>query len=175
MNAFYHIRDWEEANHNILFSFKWEKNIMLVVLVIIIMATLFAVSISFNVVVSDRKKEIGMLKVMGLTPGKIETVFLLKGLFISLIGIFLGTLFSFFILYNFKEFIYILDTSFSFISENLSIINKESSYSGNFYFDWGFSDIAVIYTLNIFSVLAAIYFPVKRINRYSVAESVRNA
>lgn len=174
MNAFFQIRDWEEANHNLLFSFKWEKTLMLIVLVIIIIATLFAVSISFNVVVSDRKKEIGMLKVMGLTPERITMIFLLKGLFLSLIGIVLGTVFSYFLLSYFKDFIVLVDTSFSFISENLSLISKESTYSGAFSFEWSLFDILVIFVLNVFSVLLATYFPVKRINRYAVSELIRN-
>lgn len=174
LNYYYQIKDWEEANRNMLFSFQWEKNIMLFVLALVIAATLFSVYIAFNVVVADRKKEIAVLRVMGLTTGRIEKIFFFKGLFIALIGIVSGFLIAFLALYNLKEIIYILENGFSFFSENLSLISKESSYGKAFLFSWSLKDLLVVFGLNFFAVFLATYYPVKRLNRTSMAENMRN-
>ncbi len=174
MNFFYRIRDWEEANKNMLFSFQWEKNIMLFVLVLIIAATLFSVYIAFNVVVADRKKEIALLRTIGLTTQKIEKIFFFKGLFISLLGGVLGFLFAFLALYNLKEILYIIESGLNPLFNNLSLISKESSYSKNFNFSWGFKDMAVVFGLNFFAVFLATHYPIKRLNKTSMAENMRN-
>ncbi|PKL13886.1 MAG: hypothetical protein CVV50_02985, partial [Spirochaetae bacterium HGW-Spirochaetae-6] len=93
LNFYLQVRDWEDTNRNILKSFTVERVLIMVVLVIIIIATLLSVYIGLNVVVADRRKDIGILKTMGFTPRRIENVFFIKGLFISVISISLGTLF----------------------------------------------------------------------------------
>ncbi len=174
LNFYLNVKDWQETNRNILFSFKWEKLIMSIVLLIIIIATLFSVYIGFNVVVSDRKKDIGILKTLGLSSYRIENIFLIKGLFISIISISLATLFSFLILYNLKDILFLLEKSFSFFSKNIQIISKDSSYRSGFLFEWDFFDFIWVYFLNIISVLIATFYPVRRINKYTISESVRN-
>jgi lipoprotein-releasing system permease protein len=173
-SIYLNVKDWEEMNRNILYSFEWEKNIMIVVLTIIILATLFSVYIAFNVVVADRRKEIGLLKLMGMRYRNIQQIFLLKGLLIGTIAIVLGTLVSFMILYNLQDLVTTLESSLSFLIPGFHIVSRESTYGGGLYFEWSFWDMGIVFVLNIFSILVATYYPVKRINRYTISESIRN-
>lgn len=168
-------RDWMQMNRNILFSFKWEKNIMILVLILIIIATLFSIYISFNVVVNDRKKEIGILKTLGMTNKKVQLIFYLKGLMIGSIGIVLGTLCAYVLLSNLENLLKALEQGLHFYGK-FDFAYKESSYfRKGILYNWSFWDMFIVFILNICSILIATYFPVKRINKYNISESIRNA
>ena len=95
----YWTKSWKEYNANLFHAAEYEKYIIFFVLLIIIIAASVNVSIILFVSVIKRYMELSMLKVMGMTKASIVFMFTCQGLLIgffgALLGLFLGWLLSF--------------------------------------------------------------------------------
>jgi lipoprotein-releasing system permease protein len=70
---------------------KLEKLAMALILFLIVLVAAFNIISTLIMVVSDKTREIGILKSMGLTSGTVLRIFILQGIVIGLIGTALGT------------------------------------------------------------------------------------
>jgi len=170
--SYYKVNDWEKLNSNILFSFKWEKTIMTVVLVIIIIACLFSVYVGYNVVISDKKIDLGILGVLGLDSLKIKKIFILKGILMGFIGIFLGLSLSGFMLNNIYFIIQGILNALSLLG--IKILSAKIYYTASLGLNWDFFDIFIISLFNMFIVIFAVFLPIKKIEKSTISEIIRN-
>jgi len=169
----YRINDWERLNANLLFSFKWEKTIMTVVLIIIIIACLFSVYVGYNVVISDKRIALGILGILGLDGFMIKKVFIIKGLIMGIIGVIAGLSLSGLILNNIYYIISFIVRFFNIVG--ISFLSSKTDYTSSLGLSWDFIDIFLISFLNIFIVILAVFFPVKEIEKQTISEMVRNS
>jgi len=88
--------DWQEKNYNLIKWMEYEKVLMGLALGIIIIIAAFNIISSLIMNVSDKKREIGILRAMGATRSQIARLFLYQGALIgivgSVVGVFLGLL-----------------------------------------------------------------------------------
>ena len=70
----YKIDEWQELNRPLFEALKLEKLGMAVVLVLIVLVASFNIVSTLVMLVSDRTKEIGILRSMGMTGRSIGTV-----------------------------------------------------------------------------------------------------
>ncbi|HEX7090159.1 MAG TPA: lipoprotein-releasing ABC transporter permease subunit [Longimicrobiales bacterium] len=82
--------DWMTLNRQLFSALKLEKLAMSVILFLIVLVAAFNIISTLIMVVTDKTREIGILKSMGMTDGQILRVFVLQGLTIGLIGTALG-------------------------------------------------------------------------------------
>jgi len=82
--------DWMTLNRQLFSALKLEKLAMGVILFLIVLVAAFNIISTLIMVVTDKTREIGILKSMGMTDGRILRVFVLQGLTIGLIGTALG-------------------------------------------------------------------------------------
>ena len=82
----------EEKNQNFFYALRLEKLIMTVILFLVIISALFTIMGTLVMVVSEKKRAIGILKSMGAKPRSIMTMFVLEGFFIGLIGSLIGVI-----------------------------------------------------------------------------------
>lgn len=87
----YYTESWMQLNAELFSALKLEKLAMLVILSLIVLVAAFNIVSTLVMVVTDKTKEIGILKSMGLTDRRVLRVFMLQGLTIGLIGTALGT------------------------------------------------------------------------------------
>lgn len=78
-------------NQVLLSALALEKLTMFVLLSLIALVASFNIFATLMVKVVEKTKDIGILKALGFTSGKILAIFSLQGLFLGLIGVFLGT------------------------------------------------------------------------------------
>jgi lipoprotein-releasing system permease protein len=78
-------------NQVLLSALKLEKLTMFVLLSLIALVASFNIFATLMVKVVEKTKDIGVLKALGFTSGKILAIFSLQGVFLGLIGVFLGT------------------------------------------------------------------------------------
>ncbi|MBI4409795.1 MAG: FtsX-like permease family protein, partial [Gemmatimonadetes bacterium] len=86
----YWTSDWMTLNRSLFSALKLEKLAMALILLLIVVVAAFNIISTLIMVVTDKTREIGILKSMGMTDGGVLRVFMLQGLTIGLIGTALG-------------------------------------------------------------------------------------
>ena len=86
----YRTDDWMAMNGALFSALKLEKLAMFVILTLIVVVAAFNIVSTLVMVVTDKTREIGILKSMGMTSGRILRIFVLQGLVIGVVGSLLG-------------------------------------------------------------------------------------
>lgn len=86
----YYIRTWMDMNRNLFSALKLEKFAMFVILTLIVIVAAFNIISTLTVMVTEKAKDIGILKAIGATRAAIMAIFSLQGLIIGLIGVIFG-------------------------------------------------------------------------------------
>lgn len=85
-------RDWQEQNSSLFQALQLEKLGMGVILLLIVVVAAFNIVSTLTMVVTDKTREIGILKAMGLPARSVRHVFFMQGLVIGLVGTTIGLL-----------------------------------------------------------------------------------
>jgi lipoprotein-releasing system permease protein len=80
------VRDWREINRNLFSALKLEKFAAFVLLSIAIMVASFCIVCTLLLMVTEKGKEIAILKAIGATDGAILRIFMLEGVLIGAVG-----------------------------------------------------------------------------------------
>ncbi|NBD14335.1 MULTISPECIES: ABC transporter permease [Corallococcus] len=88
----YRARDWGEMNKNLFSALRLEKLVMGIILSIIIIVAAGLIVATVIMLVLEKRKEISVLKALGVPDGGIVKIFLAEGLQIGVAGGFLGLL-----------------------------------------------------------------------------------
>lgn len=86
----YNIQSWMELHGSLFSALKLEKLAMAVILSLIIIVAAFNIVSMLTMVVTDKTREIGILKSMGMTDAAVLRIFILQGLTIGAVGTILG-------------------------------------------------------------------------------------
>ncbi len=78
--------DWQQQNSSLFQALKLEKLGMTVILMLIVLVAAFNIVGTLTMVVSDKTREIGILKAMGMPAKSIRRIFLAQGVVIGLVG-----------------------------------------------------------------------------------------
>jgi len=89
-NSVYHTMDWMDLNHGLFTALLIQQIGMSVVLALIIVVAAFTVVATLIMVVLDKKKEIALLKAIGMSDFAILRVFLYQGGIIGVVGTVIG-------------------------------------------------------------------------------------
>ncbi|MBN1210615.1 MAG: ABC transporter permease [Myxococcaceae bacterium] len=88
----YRSRDWSETNRNLFSALRLEKLVMGIILSIIIIVAAGLIVATVIMLVLEKRKEISVLKALGVPDGGIVKIFLAEGLQIGVAGGLLGLL-----------------------------------------------------------------------------------
>ena len=81
---------WMDLNRNLFSAMKLEKLVMFIIVSLIIMVAAMNIFSTIYMMVMDKRKSIAILKTMGASNRRITKVFVAPGLYIALLGSFLG-------------------------------------------------------------------------------------
>jgi lipoprotein-releasing system permease protein len=84
------VRDWRELNKNLFSALKLEKIATFIILSIAILVASFCIICTLLLMVTEKGKEIAILKAVGATDNAIMKVFMTEGIIIGAIGTMLG-------------------------------------------------------------------------------------
>jgi lipoprotein-releasing system permease protein len=87
----YWTRDWTEMNRNLFSAIQLEKTAMFVILTLIIFVAAFAIISHLILMVSEKRREIGVLRALGASTRSITLVFMAEGVLIGVVGTAVGT------------------------------------------------------------------------------------
>ena len=82
--------DWKQQNGSLFKALQLEKVVMSIILLLIVIVAAFNIVSTLTMVVSDKTREIGILRAMGMKAGAIRTIFLVQGLVIGAVGTAIG-------------------------------------------------------------------------------------
>jgi lipoprotein-releasing system permease protein len=88
----YRTEDWEQQNSALFRALKLEKLGMSVILGLIIMVAAFNIVSTLTMVVTDKTREIGILRAMGMPAAGIRRIFFTQGVVIGVVGTGIGLL-----------------------------------------------------------------------------------
>jgi len=88
----YRVTNWIDLNRNLFAWMKIEKAVMFTILILIVLVATVNIVSSLVMLVLEKRRDIGVLRTMGVTPRGIMRIFLLQGTLVGLAGTGLGTL-----------------------------------------------------------------------------------
>jgi lipoprotein-releasing system permease protein len=86
----YRTKDWGEMNQNLFSALRLEKLVMAIILTIIVVVAAGLIVATVTMLVLEKRKEIAVLKALGVPQGGIVKIFLSEGLQIGVAGGLLG-------------------------------------------------------------------------------------
>ena len=86
----YQVQDWYELNHNLFTALSLQKLVLVVILTLIIIVAAVNMVSALTMMVTDKTREIAILKSMGATSSSVAFVFQVVGLAIGGAGTILG-------------------------------------------------------------------------------------
>jgi lipoprotein-releasing system permease protein len=86
----YEVRTWEELNRGLFAALKLEKVAMFIVLTFIALVASFSIVSNLIMLVTEKAREVAILKSMGARDGAILRIFFAEGLYIGILGVALG-------------------------------------------------------------------------------------
>jgi lipoprotein-releasing system permease protein len=86
----YQVQDWYELNHNLFTALKLQKLALVIILTLIIIVAAVNMVSALTMMVTDKTREIAILKSMGATSSSVSRVFLFLGLAIGGVGTLIG-------------------------------------------------------------------------------------
>jgi lipoprotein-releasing system permease protein len=88
------VLDWHQQNNQLFSALKLEKLGMSVILLLIVLVAAFNIISTLVMVVTDKTREIGILRAMGMPARSIRRLFFAQGLVIGVVGTASGLLFG---------------------------------------------------------------------------------
>ncbi len=86
----YQIEDWSSFDPNLYSAIRFEKFLMFVIMLFMFIIASFNLTGNLLKTISQKKRELGLLKALGLTDKDVQTLFLLQALFLCTVGIITG-------------------------------------------------------------------------------------
>ncbi|GAB5046118.1 lipoprotein-releasing ABC transporter permease subunit [Thermodesulfovibrio sp. TK110] len=86
----FYLKDWMQMNRNLFSALKLEKFTMFLILTLIVLVASFNIISMLMINVTEKQRDIAILKSMGATDNLIKWIFISQGLIIGLIGTFIG-------------------------------------------------------------------------------------
>ncbi len=88
----YRVTNWIDLNRNLFAWMKIEKAVMFTILILIVLVATVNIVSSLVMLVLEKRRDIGVLRTMGVTPRGIMRIFLLQGTLVGLSGTAIGLL-----------------------------------------------------------------------------------
>ena len=131
---YFEVVDWRELNPSLFNAIEVERNVMFLILFLIILVAAFNLISSMIMLVNNKKKDIGILRTLGVTKYQLLKIFIINGFSIGLIGTFLGVILGISFCLNINE-----------IKSFLELLTDSNLFAEEIYF---FSKLPIIINLN---------------------------
>jgi lipoprotein-releasing system permease protein len=157
----YRTEDWQQQNSSLFQALRLEKLGMTVILLLIVLVAAFNIVSTLTMVVTDKTREIGILKTMGMSARSIKRIFFAQGVVIGLVGTVTGLAVGLIAAYAVDRYRLIpLDPSIYFI-DHLPI-------------DTRLEDVILIVAASLAIAALATLYPARQASRLFPVEAIRH-
>ena len=158
---------WKNTHGTLFEAIKFEKLLISLMLFLIIAVASILVLSTVVMTVKSKEREIGILLTLGASNKQIVLIFFTQGLIVTLIGIFVGILFGFLLIYNLNNFISVIE---SMLDRNL----LEAYFINYFPYYINFGQISLICFFSFLISLISSLIPSLRAVRLNPVEILRH-
>jgi lipoprotein-releasing system permease protein len=165
------LESWRNYNRSFFSALLMEKMMMMVLISLIFVVVAVNIFHSMKRSVVERIEEIALMKAVGATAFSIQSVFILEGAIIGVLGSSLGAVLGYLISYNINGIFDLVEKIINFFTSFLAgitgqagPINDFNIYSGSSYFlqevpiEIMTGDVVYITSMALFSALAAAWY-----------------
>ena len=156
----YIVNTWGEQNQQLLNAVKFEKFVLVSLLLLIVIIACFAVSVILNMVVREKIRDIGILRSIGYSGKMVKKIFTIEGLIIGVLGII-----STFALVPLVLFV--LDKLFNKVVSNTYYLDKLP-------LSITLKEIGIIYLVTIIIVYLSTLYPSYRASKLNPVEALKH-
>ena len=156
----YQVNTWGEQNQQLLNAVKFEKFVLVSLLLLIVIIACFAVSVILNMVVREKIRDIGILRSIGYSGKMVKKIFTIEGLIIGVLGII-----STFALVPLVLFV--LDKLFNKVVSNTYDLDKLP-------LSITLKEIGIIYLVTIIIVYLSTLYPSYRASKLNPVEALKH-
>ena len=156
----YQVNTWGEQNQQLLNAVKFEKFVLVSLLLLIVIIACFAVSVILNMVVREKIRDIGILRSIGYSGKMVKKIFTIEGLIIGILGII-----STFALVPLVLFV--LDKLFNKVVSNTYYLDKLP-------LSITLKEIGFIYLVTIIIVYLSTLYPSYRASKLNPVEALKH-
>ena len=108
LGPFYHVATWQDEDKVLFDALRTEKTMMFILLAFIAVVAAFCVTNTLIVITIQKTREIGLMKALGFSAGRIRAAFVLNGLVQCLAGEALGAGLGSLVLHNLQNLVALL-------------------------------------------------------------------
>ncbi|MBX6362954.1 MAG: ABC transporter permease [Gemmatimonadetes bacterium] len=157
----YWTTDWMTLNQTLFSALKLEKLAMGVILFLIVLVAAFNIITQLIMVVTDKTREIGILKSMGMTDATVLRIFMLQGLAIGVIGTLLGAIGGLGLVWLLGKYHFISLPGDVYFIDTLPVALDPL-------------DVLAIVALSVLVAFAATIYPARQASRLLPVEAIRH-
>lgn len=148
--------DLQKPLYDIMYLEKWSSYLILMIIVIVAVLNIIG---SLTMIVIQKNRDIGVLMTMGFTPSDIKNIFVRQGLYIGLIGCFIGGG---------------LGLLLSWLQKQYGLIKLSSAFIIDAYpVSINYIDVSIILSGSLILCLLASWYPARRASRVEPADAIR--
>ena len=157
----YRTEDWKTMNASLFDALKLEKMAMGVILLLIVIVAAFNIISTLVMVVTDKTREIGILKSMGLRSAQVQRIFMLQGAVIGTMGTLFGAAMGLVLTWLLDRYEFIKIPGDVYFIDRLPVA-----------FDW--ADISLIVILSMLISFVATIYPARQAARLYPIDAIRH-
>jgi lipoprotein-releasing system permease protein len=157
----YYTQDWVQLNSALFSALKLEKLAMGVILFLIVLVAAFNIISTLIMVVTDKTREIGILKSMGMNDKTVLRIFMQQGLAIGVVGTALGTGLGLFLVWLLDTYQFIELPGDVYFLDTLPVALDPL-------------DLVLIIVLSILVAFVATIYPARQASRLLPVEAIRH-
>ena len=150
---YFRVIDWRLLNPSLFNAIEVERNVMFLILLLIILVAAFNLISSMIMLVNNKKKDIGILRTLGVTRAQLLKIFIINGFLIGLIGTIIGLILGITFCQNINE----VKAFIEFFTDS-KLFAEEIYFFSNLPVVMNFKEIVTITFISLLlSFLATIY------------------
>ena len=161
-------RDWTQQHANFFKAIQMEKRMVFIFLTLIIMVAAFNIVSTMVMVVTDKQKDIAVLRTIGATPLSIQIIFIIQGLIIGIVGSVAGGILGVIASLNIDVIVPFFESLFGF-----KFFPADIYYISNIPSDLHWGDVWLVSGIAFIMTLVATLYPAKKASQIEPAEALR--
>ena len=151
---------WKDLNSDFYKIMQFEKVMTIIVLFLIILISAFNILASLSMTVVQKKKDLSILRTLGMSKNRIVAIFRNEGIFIGAIGTILGTTIGLILTY-------LQDTA------GLIMFGKGITIQSAFPISYEYEVYLAVVVVSVLLSWGATYLPTKRISKIDILDGIR--